>query len=233
MNRMPRKTRMYLPDMPVHVVQRGNNRELCFFCEDDFIYYKEVLMEGLQRYKVSLHAYCLMSNHVHLLMTPQDHEGISRVLQHLGRLYVGYINKTYRRSGTLWEGRHKRSLVDDENYLLICYRYIELNPVTAAMVQKPEEYLWSSYHYNAIGKADPLITPHHCYLSLASERGVRCNDYRELFRHHLSEHDIHEIRTCLAANQVLGQGRFKEQVEAALGRRLGYIQRGRPKKCVD
>ncbi len=226
---MPRKTRMYLPNIPAHVVQRGNNRNACFFCEDDFQYYKEVLGEGLRRYQVSLNAYCLMTNHVHLLMTPVDETGISKVLQHIGRLYVAYINKTYRRSGTLWEGRHKSSLIDDEHYLLACYRYIELNPVTASMVEKPEEYAWSSYHHNAVGKPDAIVTPHRCYMELASEPALRLERYRELFRHHLSAYDIHEIRRCLSANQVLGKSHFKAQVETALGRSLGYPQRGRPK----
>jgi putative transposase len=152
---MPRKTRMYLPGVPVHIVQRGNNRNACFFCEDDYRYYKQVLEEGMQRYGVALHAYCLMTNHVHLLMTPQWEDSISRVIQHLGRQYVQHVNKTYGRSGTLWEGRHKSSLVDAEHYLLSCYRYVELNPVTATMVKKPEEYPWSSYHFNALGRAGP------------------------------------------------------------------------------
>lgn len=137
---MPRKTRMYLPGVPAHIVQRGNNREACFFCDDDYLFYKEVLFEGLKRYGAALHSYCLMTNHVHLLITPKESDSISRIIQHVGRQYVQYINKTYRRTGTLWEGRHKGSLVDAENYLLTCYRYIELNPVAADMVASPEEY---------------------------------------------------------------------------------------------
>lgn len=136
---------MYLPSIPAHIVQRGNNREACFFCEEDYLYYKELLAEGMYRYGAILHAYCLMTNHVHLLMTPKLEDSVSRVMQHVGRQYVQYINKNYRRSGTLWEGRHKGSLVDVENYLMSCYRYIELNPVAAGMVKMPDEYRWSSY----------------------------------------------------------------------------------------
>ena len=142
---MPRKQRMYLPGVPAHVVQRGNNRDACFFHEDDYRYYLAVLADELKRYRVSLHAYVLMTNHVHLLMTPTDETGISRVMQHVGRTYVLYINRTYRRTGTLWEGRHKASLVNAAEYLLSCYRDIELNPVRAGMVETPEAYPWSSY----------------------------------------------------------------------------------------
>ena len=142
---MPRKPRSYLPGVPAHVVQRGNNRNACFFADEDYLFYRECLSEGLRRYEVRLHAYVLMTNHVHLLLTPSDETGISCLLQHVGRLYVLYINKTYRRSGTLWEGRHKASLVDAENYLLACYRYIEMNPVAARMVEAPDQYQWSSY----------------------------------------------------------------------------------------
>ncbi len=169
-----------------------------------------------------------MTNHVHLLITPMEADSISQILQHIGRQYVQYINKTYRRSGTLWEGRHKASLIDAENYLLTCYRYIELNPVTAAMVEKPEEYLWSSYHANAVGKADSLITPHEIYHRLASNDETRRYHYRELFCVNLSEHSVHCIRESLVTNQVLGEGKFKEQIEAALNRKLGYVKRGRP-----
>jgi putative transposase len=154
-----------------------------------------------------------MTNHVHLLITPHFTDSISRILQHIGRQYVCYVNKTYRRSGTLWEGRHKGSLIDAENYLLSCYRYIELNPVAAGMVGKP----------------DPLITPHEVYSRLDSSDAVRWSHYRELFMVNIYEYDLHNIRECLAANQVLGQSRFKDQIEMALDRRLGYLKRGRPR----
>ncbi len=225
---MPRKTRMYLPGVPAHIVQRGNNREACFFCEDDYCFYKQVLAEGMKRYGVELHAYCLMTNHVHLLMTPKEEDSISRVIQHVGRQYVQYINKTYRRSGTLWEGRHKSSIIDAENYLLSSYRYIEINPVAASMVEKPEEYPWSSYHYNAIGKPDLLVTPHLVYRCIAGGVDKRLSVYCELFRYSLPDHELNEIRSCLTANQVLGSGCFRGQVEGMLGRKLGHLKRGRP-----
>ncbi len=131
---MPRKTRMYLPGVPAHVVQRGHNRSACFFSDDDHLFYLECLGQGLRRYGVRLHAYVLMTNHVHLLMTPDEDSSISRLMQHVGRLYVLYVNKRYRRSGALFEGRHKASLVAADDYLLTCYRYIEMYPVAAGMV---------------------------------------------------------------------------------------------------
>ena len=146
---MPRKSRMYLPTIPCHVVSRGNNRDACFYADEDYLFYLECLGDACDKYAVALHAYVLMTNHVHLLLTPRDELGISRVMQSVGRRYVQYINYTYRRSGTLWEGRHKASLIDADRYLLACYRYIELNPVRANMVVDPADYRWSSYRVNA------------------------------------------------------------------------------------
>ena len=226
---MPRKTRMYLPGVPAHVVQRGHNRDACFYAEEDFRFYRQVLGEGLKRYGAELHAYCLMTNHVHLLLTPKHTDSISRLMQHVGRQYVQYINKTYRRSGTLWEGRHKGSLVDAENYLLSCYRYIELNPVTACMVDQPEQYPWSSFRTNALGESDELVTAHPLFLALDREETKRRQAYRDLFRFSLPDELRNEVADCLSASQLLGRSRFKEQVESTLGREVGQVSRGRPK----
>ena len=229
---MPRKPRMYLAGIPAHIVQRGNNRDACFFCDDDYLYYLEVLGQGLRRYHVELHAYCLMTNHVHMLMTPDDESGISRVMQHIGRMYVQYINRTYRRSGTLWEGRHKASLVDAETYLLKCYRYIEMNPVAASMVNTPEQYRWSSYGRHAWGKASTLITDHSLYDQLGSDPDNKQFAYRELFKTQIPEEDLHTIRKSLKYNFPLGNERFKEQIELALGRAVGQSCRGRPSNGI-
>ena len=226
---MPRKTRMYLPGVPVHIVQRGNNREACFFCDDDYLYYKVLLDEGLRRYGGLLHAYCLMTNHVHLLITPNASDSISRIIQHVGRQYVQYINKHYRRSGTLWEGRYKSSLIDEEQYLLTCCRYIELNPVAAGMVQTPDQYRWSSYRANAWGKNDKLVAPHEIYLRMADSVEGRSYFYRELFKHAIPDEDIHTIRQSVSRNYPTGNERFKRQIESALGQKLGTGVRGRPR----
>lgn len=155
---MPRKPRFYLPDIPYHIVQRSNNRTACFFSSSDFGIYINALTDALQTFHVQLHAFVLMTNHVHLLMTPSDSQGISKVMQSVGRTYVRAINGLYRRTGTLWEGRHKASPINSEEYLLICQRYIELNPVRAGMVDHPSEYRWSSYQANGAGKAIRCLT---------------------------------------------------------------------------
>jgi len=220
---------MYLPGVPAHIVQRGNNRAACFFCDDDYLYYKEVLFEGLKRYGAALHAYCLMTNHVHLLITPNETDSVSRIIQHVGRQYVQYINKTYRRTGTLWEGRHKGSLVDAENYLLTCYRYIELNPVAANMVGTPDEYRWSSYRANAWGESDCLVSAHELYLRAGRSNKERQRNYRNLFKVMISNQDIHQIKQALIKNYPTGSERFREQIEAVLGRKVGSGIRGRPR----
>ncbi|MCU7854046.1 MAG: transposase [Candidatus Thiodiazotropha sp. (ex Monitilora ramsayi)] len=225
---MPRKPRIYLPGIPCHVIQRGNNRDACFYSDQDYRFYLDCLERACSRYKVLLHAYVLMTNHVHLLMTPSDAYGISRVMQSLGRRYVQYINRVYRRSGTLWEGRHKASIVDAEKYLLTCMRYIELNPVRAGMVAHPGEYPWSSYRVNGQGEHDALITLHECYARLGDSVDVRCHHYRSLMAYQLDIDDIHAIRSALIYSLPLGDERFIDQIEAAIGRSVGYAKRGRP-----
>ncbi len=229
---MPRRPRMYLPGIPAHIVQRGNNREPCFFSQDDYVYYLQCLKHALGRYHVKCHAYVLMTNHVHLLMTPSDESGISRVMSLIGKNYVMYINKTYRRSGTLWEGRHKSSLIDADNYLLRCYRYIEMNPVRAGMVTKPDDYQWSSYIYHAWGKQNELIEDHTLYHALGEAANKSQYAYRELFRFDLTDEDIHQISHAFHYNYLLGNDRFKESIEKTLQRQLGYDRRGRPKSST-
>ena len=225
---MPRKPRMYLAGMPCHVIQRGNNRDACFYAEQDCLFYLDCLQDACRCYHVSVHAYVLMTNHVHLLMTPDDTEGISRVMQSVGRRYVQYINFEYRRSGTLWEGRHKASLIDAEHYLYTCMRYIELNPVRANMVKHPADYRWSSYRGNAQSEANPLITPHPLYGALGPDPAQRQHAYRCLFEHQLENQDIHAIREAAQFSIPLGGERFKRQIENAIGRSTGYARRGRP-----
>lgn len=226
---MARKPRFTLPGIPQHIVQRGNNREPCFFTEDDYLRYLEVLGESAAKNGVALHAYVLMTNHVHLLVTPGHEHGISHMMQDLGRKYVRYINMSYQRSGTLWEGRFKASLVDSQAYLLTCMRYIELNPVRASMVSHPGEYRWSSYAYNATDAIDELITPHPLYESLADDVETRRYRYRELFRDHMEDCDIHEIRAALSQELVLGRNDFKSRIEEMTQRQARPGQPGRPR----
>ena len=167
---MPRKPRFFLPGIPSHIIQRGNNRQPIFFADNDYRAYLRWLAEAARRWGCQVQAYVLMTNHVHLLVTTQAPESLSRMMQYVGRQYVPYVNAEYRRSGTLWEGRFKASLVQALAYLLTCYRYIELNPVRAAMFATPGDYPWSSYHCNALGHADALMVPHPEYRALAGTR---------------------------------------------------------------
>ena len=228
---MPRKPRMYLPGIPCHVIQRGNNREATFFAEHDYQFYLECLHDATQRYQVKVHAYVLMTNHVHILMTPEASESISLTMQSIGRRYVQYVNKAYRRSGTLWEGRHKASVIDAEKYLLACSRYIELNPVSANMVMHPAEYRWTSYRCNAHGESRALITPHEIYRRLGLDNHARQQAYAALFEHALDQTDVEMIRTAAHFSMPTGDNRFKRQIEQALNRKVGYAHRGRPRKA--
>lgn len=194
---MARKPRFGLPGVPQHVIQRGNNREPCFYAEDDYRRYLGDLKEALGHNDCRLHAYVLMTNHVHLLATPMAEHGVSHLMQDVGRKYVRYINDTYRRSGTLWEGRYKSSLIDSEAYLLTCMRYIELNPLRANMVTHPGEYRFSSYAGNAQGEDSPLLTPHPIYRRLGTDLAACQHAYRELFRAHLEHAAVHAIRAAL------------------------------------
>ena len=225
---MARRLRLFIPGIPCHIVQRGNNRQACFFDNDDFSAYMHILSGALQRYDVQLHAFVLMTNHVHLLATPNSKEGIPRVMQAVGRHYVRSINYCYQRSGTLWEGRYKASLIDSDNYLLHCQRYIELNPVRAGMVELPCDYHWSSYHTNARGIASNLLTAHPCYLQLGKTASQRQYAYRELFSSALDTDQIHQIRQRLQHNYPLGNDKFKAQIEAALHTKIGNLTPGRP-----
>ncbi|WP_338026909.1 transposase [Coralloluteibacterium stylophorae] len=161
---MARLPRFDLPWIPQHIVQRGNNRQVCFAAEIDYWQYLLELREASVKHRCAIHAYVLMTNHVHLLVTPEEAGGVSRMMQAIGRRYVGCFNARYRRTGTLWEGRFKSALVDSEHYLLRCYRYIELNPVRAHMTASPGGYRWSSYRCNADDHPDPILTPHPEYL---------------------------------------------------------------------
>lgn len=226
---MPRKPRFTLPGVPQHVIQRGNNREPCFLAESDYRHYLEDLQACAEKCECRIHAYVLMTNHVHLLVTPMQEQGIAEMMQALGRRYVYYINKTYRRTGTLWEGRYKASLIDSEAYLLTCMRYIELNPVRAEMVSHPGEYKWSSYGTNAQGRADALLSPHPLYTALGTTAAERQHAYRELFRHHLDNDLLHEIREALNHELVLGRSYFKDKIEAMTQRQTRLGVPGRPR----
>ncbi len=229
---MPRQPRPDLAGVPQHVVQRGNDRQPCFFADADYLCYLTSLREVSLRYGVSIHAYVLMTNHVHLLATPSDSGGVSRMMQCLGRQYVPYINVRYRRTGTLWEGRFKSCLVDTGDYLWSCYRYIELNPVRAAMVASPSDYRWSSHHANAYGVDDPVVTMHAEYRRLGADSATRQAAYQLVFERAISDDRMQAIRDHLRQQRALGSERFQQQIEAVLGRSMQARERGRPRKLA-
>lgn len=227
---MPRKRRFYLPGVPVHVVQRGHSREPVFFEDGDYKAYLNWFREAAERYQCDVHAFVLMTNHVHFLMTPKTTDGISRTMQYVGRYYVPYINYNYGTTGTIWEGRYKASLVQEESYLLTCMRYIELNLVSASMVNHPSEYPWSSYQANAYGKDIKLIHHHPVYQELGKTESGRLTAYRALFKAHIPQEEIKTIRTALQTGTPLGNEYFKEKVEQKLQCKVGQAKRGRPSK---
>lgn len=227
---MARLPRYVIPGQPQHVIQRGNNRTPIFGAKEDYLFYLECLKQAAQAHDLAIHAYVLMTNHVHLLATPGHETSIGKTLQSLGRRYVQYFNYTYRRTGTLWEGRYKATVIQSEAYLLTCSRYIELNPVRSGMVPHPREYPWSSYHSHAYGKVDELLTDHPLYRRLGSSPEERHSAYRELFRSHLTEASLEAIRGATNKGWVLGNERFRAKVEALSGRRAVPLPKGRPRE---
>ena len=229
-DRMPRLPRLDLPGVAQHVVQRGNDRRPCFFRDEDYVRYLMELRELGTRFGCHVHAYVLMTNHVHLLVTPECAGAVSRLMQSLGRRYVRYVNDRYHRTGTLWEGRFRSCLVDTEHHVLACYRYIELNPVRAGMTESPVEYRWSSFAGNATAAFDPLLRPHPCYFALGATPAARTAAYAVLVASGLDDSHTDEIRRFTQRQHALGSERFRAAIEAQLGRRAGPAKIGRPRK---
>lgn len=230
---MPRRARLALANVPLHIIQRGNNRQACFFADEDYHFYRDWLSEQASKTGCQVHAYVLMTNHVHLLISADRVVAPGSLMKALGQRYVQYVNRTYRRSGTLWEGRFRSCVTQEENYLLACQRYIEMNPVRAGMVAHPAEYRWSSYRANAQGETDALVKPHPLYEALGVDAVGRTAAYRELFRHELEPGLVDEIRRATNGNFALGNERFAEQVTSALGRRATPGKSGRPCKVLE
>lgn len=227
---MPRRSRLALAGIPWHVIQRGNNRTACFYTEDDYRYYLQHLEAQAKQFSCAIHAYVLMTNHVHLLLTPEQATGPSLMMKHLGQRYVQYINKTYRRSGTLWEGRFRSGLTQADHHVLTCMRYIELNPVRAGMVSDPSDYPWSSYRIHGLGEKSTLLTHHFLYCGLGKDAVERQMAYRELFKTHLEDEIIDDIRNAANGNYSLGNEKFKLEIEQIVNRRASPGKSGRPRK---
>jgi putative transposase len=211
---MARPTRLILPGQTHHIVQRGNNRQAVFFSDDDRQLFLKWLGEASRTEGCALHAYVLMTNHFHLVITAGGAESIPRLMQSLGRRYVSYVNREYSRTGTLWEGRYKSTILDSESYVL----------------SRPEDYPWSSYRHNAVGRKDPLLREHATYHALGTTAAARRASYRELFGPGLTDEQVETIRDATQRGWVPGSDRFRHEVERDLGRRVDPPKRGRPPK---
>jgi putative transposase len=217
---MPRSLRLVLPGVAVHIIQRGNNRVACFRNNNDFLMYLAHLRQLSEKYDCAVHAFCLMTNHVHLLLTPQAAGACTALMRDLGQRYVHYFNDRHGRTGTLWEGRFRSCIVESTQYVLSCYRYIELNPVRACMVDHPIGYLWSSYAVNGGMRSDPLITPHPEYVALGAYTESRQAAYRALVDQGLEPVLLHVIRDATNAGYPLASEAFKSIVLAPRGWKL-------------
>ena len=226
---MPRKPRFYVPGAPVHAVQRGHNRSAFFFGDLDYLEYLRCLKQAADSCGCEVHAYVLMTNHVHLLLTPKHADSLGRLFQSIGRHYVRYINETYQRHGGLCEGRYKSNVIDSQAYLLSCMRYIELNPVRAGMVDHPAKYRWSSYAANALGVSNAILSGQAEYVALGRLPDVRQSAYRGLFDSVADSDELALLRCALQTGTPLGNARFKMEIEATLNLKVGYARRGRPR----
>ena len=213
---MPRQRRLIVPNVAAHVIQRGNNRMACFRQESDYLLYLAHLRKLADELRCAVHAYCLMTNHVHLLVTPSGADTCTVLMRDLGQRYVQYFNRRYERSGTLWEGRFRSCVAESAAYVLACYRYIELNPVLAGMVATPAQYRWSSYAANAQGKGDSLLRSHPAYDGLGLDAERRSRAYREMCDEGVPALLVEEIRKATRVGCVIGTRRR---------------QRGRPPKA--
>jgi len=226
---MARLPRLDLPGVPQHVVQRGNNRQPCFTAEEDYLAYLGDLTDAADHCGCEIHAYALMTNHVHLLVTGGERGAVSHMMQRLGRRYVASFNTRHRRTGALWGGRFQSSLVDGQHYLFICHRYIEMNPLRRALVADPAEYRWSSYRRNALGEPNRLVKPHGLYLQLGPDPATRQAAYRTLFTDALAEEELTSIRIHVRQQKALGTPHFQAEVAALLARSVVVRPRGRPR----
>ena len=229
---MARQPRFDIAGIPQHIVQRRNDRQPCFAEESDYLRYLQELGEAATRHACAVHAYVLMTNPVHLLVTPPAIGAVSRMMQAIGRRYVGGFNARYRRTGTLWEGRFKAALVGNARYVLTCYRYIELNPVRAGMVASPADYRWSSHIHNAVDGGNPRVCAHRAYLELGQCAQDRRQAYRALFNGALDDTEIADLRVHTQQQRGWTSEKFRKEIEALAHRAAGVRPRGRPRSAA-
>lgn len=227
---MARLPRLVIAHQPHHVIQRGNDRQLIFRDNDDYLAFLEWLRDAAKQFNVAIHAYVLMPNHLHLLASPSEPTGLARTMQWIGRQYVPYFNRKYSRVGTLWQGRYKATVIDSEQYFMTCSRYIELNPVRAGLAADPGEYPWSSYMHHVGVKLDSLISDHPLYWALGNTPFGREAAYKALIEQALTSAEVSELTDATLKGWALGSEQFKVALERQANRRVRPAKRGRPFK---
>jgi putative transposase len=227
---MARLPRLVIPRQPHHIIQRGNDFQLIFREADDYEAFLNWLRDASRQFKVAIHAYVLMPDHLHLLASPADSIGLGRMMQWVGRHYVPYFNRKYQRAGTLWQGRYKAAVIESEQYLMMCNQYIEQHPVRAGIVAAAADYPWSSCPHHVGTRHDSLVTDHALYWALGNTPFDREAAYRILIEQPLSSKDVDVLREAAAKGWALGSDKFKAQLEKQAGRRVNPEKRGRPRK---
>ena len=228
---MPRKPRYFLPEVPTHIVQRGHNDGKVFFKDDDYHYYLTYLQKAAKRYQCAIHAYALVENQVRILATPSSADAISRMMQYLGRYYVAYVNSTYDNRGTIWDGRFRSCIVQNETKIVLeTMRYVESTPVRFGFSAVPAEHRWSSHHANALGKTDHVLTPHRSYLTLGNDSETRRESYRDFYNQKIDKNTTSRICSAWRSGTPLGNDEFKRMIEKKLKIKLTNGKPGRPRK---
>ncbi|WP_444920771.1 transposase [Microbulbifer sp. CnH-101-G] len=227
---MPRLPRLNLIDIPQHIVQVGHNNLPCFFDEEDYQYYLISLRNAADQYRVDVHAYVLLPNMIQIIATPRVPDGIPSMMQSLGRRYVQFVNHRYKRSGTIWRGRYKSSLIDSDAYLLTCYRYVELRPLYLGLADSLGNYRWSSFNHHVNTEHNHLIKDHRLYTDLGENAAQRAQAYRKLFRYSFDSRLLDYIAETIKLGHVLGGDAFKDKIEQIANQRVRPLKRGRPRK---
>ena len=227
---MARLSRIVVPNHPVHIMHRGNNRQDIFESEEDMTRCKEDIANALSKSGCHLHAYVIMTNHLHLLITPADKVQLSKFMQTMANRYVRYFNATRNRTGTIWEGRFKSCLVDSENYLFTLYRYIEINPVKANMVKNIADYPWSSYRHNALDEKNNLITEHKLYKDLGKNSAQRAENYQKIFNILNTVEQEQQITEATMRGEVYGTSGFHHEIRKLISRATKLTAHGGDRK---
>ena len=227
---MPRGPRPVIPEIPHHIIHRGNNRQQVFFTDKDHSFLIKTIQEAKKEFNCLIYGYCFMKNHIHIIVQPTLMDSLSKMLKLVAGRYTRYINKIYKRTGTLWEGRFKSSPIEQERYLLGCIRYIEMNPVRAKLVKDPRDYRWSSYSKRAFGEDDPILDSDPYYLELGKTSRERREAYRVWFKESFAEDELNHIREGIRRTVPIGSKDFTNKLSQILGRNVVYRPRGRPRR---